>query len=37
MYEMLVGYLSGTPYADRLISAEPVINALRGRKTQTEA
>lgn len=36
MYEMLVGYLSGTPYTDRLISAEPVINALRGRKTQTE-
>lgn len=36
MYRMLVGYLSGTPYADRLVSAEPVINALRGRKTQTE-
>jgi Xaa-Pro aminopeptidase len=36
MYEMLVGYLSGTPYANRIISAEPVINALRGRKTQTE-
>ncbi len=36
MYEMLVGYLNGTPYADRLVSAEPVINALRGRKTQTE-
>lgn len=36
MYEMLVGYLSGTPYADRLVSAEPIINALRGRKTQTE-
>ncbi len=36
MYEMLVGYLGGTSFADRLISAEPVINALRGRKTQTE-
>jgi Xaa-Pro aminopeptidase len=36
MYEMLAGYLSGSPYADRLVSAEPVINALRGRKTQTE-
>jgi len=36
MYEMLVGYLNGTPYTDRLVSAEPVINALRGRKTQTE-
>lgn len=36
MYEMLVGYLSGTPYADRIVSAEPVINALRGRKTPAE-
>ena len=36
MYEMLVGLLEGTPYADRLVSAEPVINALRGRKTEAE-
>ena len=36
MYEILVGHLEGTPYTDRLISAEPVINALRGRKTPTE-
>ena len=36
MYEMLAGYLNNTPYVDRLISAEPVINALRGRKTQSE-
>ena len=36
MYEMLLGYLSGTPYTDRLVSSEPVINALRGRKTQAE-
>jgi Xaa-Pro aminopeptidase len=36
MYEMLVEQLDGTPYADRLVSAEPVINALRGGKTSTE-
>jgi Xaa-Pro aminopeptidase len=36
MYEILREYLSGTPYADRLTSAEPVINALRGRKTPAE-
>ena len=36
MYEMLRDYLHGTPYADRLFSAEPVINALRGRKTPAE-
>jgi Xaa-Pro aminopeptidase len=36
MYGMLVGYLKETPYADRLTSAEPVINALRGRKTSAE-
>ena len=36
MYELLRDYLSGTPYADRLISSEPVLNALRGRKTPDE-
>jgi Xaa-Pro aminopeptidase len=36
MYEFLREYLAGTPYADRLVSAEPVINALRGRKTPAE-
>ena len=36
MYEMLVSYLNDTPYANRLISSESVINALRGRKTPTE-
>jgi Xaa-Pro aminopeptidase len=36
MYEILREYLKGTAYADKLISAEPVINALRGRKTLTE-
>jgi Xaa-Pro aminopeptidase len=36
MYEFLREYLAGTPYADRLVSAEPVISAVRGRKTPTE-
>lgn len=36
MYEILCEQLKGTPYADRLVSAEPVINALRGRKTPAE-
>ena len=36
MYEFLREYLAGTPYADRLVSAEPIINAMRGRKTPTE-
>ena len=36
MYEFLVEYLAGTPYKDRLISAEPIINSLRGRKTPEE-
>src|SRR5215216_1256907 len=36
MYEILHDYLRGTPYTDKLISAEPVINALRGRKTPDE-
>lgn len=36
MYDFLKEYLAGTPYADRLVSAEPIINALRGRKTPSE-
>jgi Xaa-Pro aminopeptidase len=36
MYEILCDYLKETPYTDRLVSAEPIINALRGRKTQEE-
>ncbi len=36
MYEILQDYLKGTPYVERLISAETVINALRGRKTPNE-
>ena len=36
MYEILRDYLKDTPYADRLVSAEPIINAMRGRKTPEE-
>ena len=36
MYEILCDYLKDTPYADRLTSAEPIINAMRGRKTPEE-
>ena len=36
MHEILCEYLSDTPYADRLTSAEAVISALRGRKTRAE-
>jgi Xaa-Pro aminopeptidase len=36
MYEILCDYLAGTPYVERMTSAEPIINALRGRKTPTE-
>jgi len=36
MHEFLVEYLAGTPYTDRLFSAEPIINSLRGRKTPEE-
>jgi len=36
MYEILREHLKATPYADRLVSAEPIINALRGRKTPAE-
>jgi len=36
MYEFLKEYLTGTPYAERLVSAEPIINSLRGRKTPAE-
>ena len=36
MYAFLKEYLAGTPYADRLVSAEPVISAMRGRKTPAE-
>ncbi len=36
MYLNLKGYLAGTPYSDRLVSAEDFIEALRGRKTPQE-
>jgi Xaa-Pro aminopeptidase len=36
LYELLREYLTNTPYIERLVSAEPVISALRGRKTPTE-
>jgi Xaa-Pro aminopeptidase len=36
MYETLLEYLADTPYTQKIISAEPVINAMRGRKTPTE-
>jgi Xaa-Pro aminopeptidase len=36
MYRLLLQYLEDTPFADRLISAEQVIGALRGRKTASE-
>jgi len=36
MHQALLRYLEGTPYADRLVSAGPVIAALRGRKTEGE-
>jgi Xaa-Pro aminopeptidase len=36
MYLTLQSILAGTPYAGRLVPADPVINALRGRKTPVE-
>jgi Xaa-Pro aminopeptidase len=36
MHEILRDHLAGTPYQDRLVSAEPFISALRGRKTPAE-
>lgn len=36
MYEILREHLKDTPYVDRLVSAESIINALRGRKTPAE-
>jgi Xaa-Pro aminopeptidase len=36
LFRMLSGWLSSTPYASRLISAQAIINTLRGRKTATE-
>lgn len=36
LYRALRGYLQGTPYSDRLISAEQIVAAVRGRKSETE-
>jgi Xaa-Pro aminopeptidase len=36
MFLLLSRYLDGTPYAGRVVSAENIIAALRGRKTPTE-
>jgi Xaa-Pro aminopeptidase len=36
MWLVLEETLAGTPYADRLVSSETVVNALRGRKSQEE-
>ena len=36
MYRALLDHLAGTPYAERLVSAERVIAAVRGRKSASE-
>jgi Xaa-Pro aminopeptidase len=36
LYQVLMGYLADTPFAQRIVSAEEVIGALRGRKTPGE-
>jgi Xaa-Pro aminopeptidase len=36
MHQLLLNYLEGTPFRDRLFSAEPIIAALRSRKTGGE-
>ncbi|MDR3668546.1 MAG: Xaa-Pro peptidase family protein [Ignavibacteriaceae bacterium] len=36
MYLILMDYLKGTIYADKLISSEEIISALKGRKTPSE-
>ena len=36
LYQVLLDYLSGTPFVERIVSAEKVVAALRGRKSPTE-
>jgi Xaa-Pro aminopeptidase len=36
MYQVLLEYLGGTPYRERLVSAQEIIRAVRGRKTKEE-
>ena len=36
VYLELMDFLKDTPFADRLISSEEIVAALRGRKSQSE-
>ena len=36
LYQVLLGYLKGTPFLERIVPAEQVSGALRGRKTSEE-
>lgn len=36
LYQLLNRYLANSPYAERLVSAEPLLMTLRGRKTEAE-
>ena len=36
LYQVLMGYLEDTPFAERIVSAQPIVSALRGRKTSAE-
>ena len=36
LFQVLMSYLEGTPFADRIVSAEGIVGTLRGRKTQGE-
>jgi len=36
LYQILLDHLKGTAYAERLMSSEEIISALRGRKSETE-
>lgn len=36
LYQILIGYFDDTPWKERVISAEQIIGALRGRKTKQE-
>jgi Xaa-Pro aminopeptidase len=36
LYLQLMTYLKNTPFSDRLVSSEPILNKLRGRKSNSE-
>jgi len=36
MFQILLDFLNGTPYKDKLISSEEIISSLRGKKSLTE-